>query len=117
LIFIEGITKDNNPIIRQNCAIGLVDLGPHTIRTLLIALHDDNTTVRRTIEKEICEKFNVFDILQSFANKPSQKFSLKVGVRDLLEKGSYLNVNTKRMLNELLILLERDENDYLDKNE
>jgi hypothetical protein len=74
-------------------------------------------TVRKTIEKEICDKFNSFDILQAFANKPSQKFSLKVGVRDLLEKGSYLNANTKRMLNDLLVVLERDENDYLDKNE
>ncbi len=83
----------------------------------MIALQDDNITVRKTIEKEICERFNIYDIFQSFANKPSQKYSLKVSVRDLLEKGGYMNNNTKRMLNDLLVLLERDENEYLDKNE
>lgn len=74
-------------------------------------------SVRKTIEKEICERFNIYDILHTFSNKSTQKFSLKVSVRDLLEKGSYLNQNTKRMLNDLLVILERNENEYLDKNQ
>ena len=91
----------------------MAELGPHTIRTLLIALHDDNISVRKTVEKEISEKIDINDILICFSNKPSQKFSLKITVRDLLEKGTYLNGSTRKILNDLLIALERDENEYI----
>jgi hypothetical protein len=116
LIFIEGLTKDLNPIIRINCAIGLAELGPHTVRTLLIALHDENFQVRKAVEKELVTKFSISDIINAFADKVSQKFSLKITVRDLIEKELVLNPNTKSYLNDLLIALERDEQDYIERN-
>jgi hypothetical protein len=46
LLFIEGVTKDKNPNIRKECASGLGEIGATTFRTLLLALHDSDASVR-----------------------------------------------------------------------
>ena len=103
LIFIEGISKDSNPIIRANCAIGLASMGPHTIRTLLIGLHDKNREVRKIVEKEIVQKFAVGDVLSLFSEKSSQKLSLKIAIRDILEKSQNLQASTRAYFNEIML--------------
>jgi hypothetical protein len=103
-------------VIRINCAIGLAELGPHTVRTLLIALHDDNIQVRKAVEKELVTKMSIADILNAFADKVSQKFSLKITVRDLLEKDLLLSPATRSYLNDVLVAFERDEQDYIERN-
>ena len=40
LMFIEGVTKEQNAAIRIECAKGLGKIGPSTFRTLLLTLHD-----------------------------------------------------------------------------
>ena len=108
LIFIEGISKDSNPIIRANCAIGLAMIGPHTIRTLLIGLHDENREVRKIVEKEIVRKFAVEDVLNIFSEKSSQKLSLKIAIRDILEKSQNLQANTRAYFNEIILNLDHE---------
>jgi len=108
LIFIEGISKDSNPIIRANCAIGLANIGPHTIRTLLIGLHDDNKEVRKIVEKEITGKFAVYEIIELFSHKNSQKLSLKIAIRDILEKCETLQPSTRNYFNDIIMNLDRE---------
>jgi HEAT repeat protein len=110
LIFIEGLTKDLNPNIRMNCAIGLAGIGPHTLRTLLYGLHDENLLVRKTVEKEIIEKFAVEDVLNAFADKSSQKMSLKIAIRDAIEKDSSITQGSKKYFQSILIALEKEGN-------
>ena len=40
LMFIEGVTKEQNTHIRIECAKGLGKIGPTTFRTLLLTIHD-----------------------------------------------------------------------------
>lgn len=47
LIFIEGLTKDKNPLIRSECAKGLGALGPQNLRALLFGLRDVEEQVRK----------------------------------------------------------------------
>lgn len=83
-------------------------MGPHTIRTLLIGLHDENFAVRKTVEKEIFEKFTIESILQSFGKeKSSGKNSLKIALRDVLEKDMPINISTKKLFQNLLVSLDK----------
>ncbi len=92
-------------------------MGPHTIRTLLIGLHDENFNVRKTVEKEITEKFSVESILASFpVDKSSHRMSLKIAIRDIIEKDMPINMSTRKFFQNLLLALEKDrernERDY-----
>jgi hypothetical protein len=83
-------------------------MGPQTIRTLLIGLHDENFNVRKTVEKEIYEKFTIEGILESFGKeKSSHRMSLKIAIRDILEKDLPINIATKKLFQNLLIALEK----------
>jgi len=57
LIFIEGITKDKNPLIRAESAKGLGRLGVQNFRILLFGLRDPEESVR---------KYNHFFIIRIF---------------------------------------------------
>jgi len=46
LLFIEGISKERNPLVRAECALGLGQIGPQTFRSLLLALHDETQIVK-----------------------------------------------------------------------
>ncbi len=47
LIFIEGLTKDKNILIRCECANGLGKMGVQNFRALLFGLRDINEQVRK----------------------------------------------------------------------
>jgi hypothetical protein len=116
LIFIEGFTKDPNPIIRTNCGIGLAESGVQTLRTLLIGLHDENDTVRNTIEKVIVVKMNIPDVVNYFAEQ-DQLGSLKISVKDILDKNkNYLSLFTVNYFNQLLNYIEKYEAENKDGN-
>jgi len=66
LLFIEGVTKDKNPLIRKECAFGLGEIGPSTFRTLLLALHDSNRAVRNAAGEAILNGMKVQDIIETF---------------------------------------------------
>ena len=108
LIFIEGFTKDPNPIIRTNCGIGLAESGVHTLRTLLIGLHDENDSVRNTIEKLIVVKMDINNVIQYFGDN-GQLLSLKISVKDILEKNKNLSMFTVNYFNQLISAIERYE--------
>ena len=119
LIFIEGFTKDPNPIIRTNCGIGLAESGVQTLRTLLIGLHDENDTVRNTIEKVIVVKMNIPDVVSYFSAQ-DQLGSLKISIKDILEKNKNLSMFTVNYFNQLLNYIEKYEaenkDNYNDNN-
>ena len=97
--------------------MGLANIGPHTIRTLLIGLHDENKEVRKIVEREITGKFGVYDIVDLFVDKNSQKLSLRIAIRDILEKCENLHPSTKTYFNDILMNLDRERNNLDSKNE
>ena len=108
LILIEGFVKDANPIVRANCAIGLGELGVHTIRTLLVGLHDEDDGVRATVEKVIVNMMNIGEVVEYFANEGNQLLSLKIAVKDVLDKKYPLSMFTINYLNQLLEEIEKN---------
>ena len=105
LIFIEGFMKDKNYLIRINCGLGLADIGIQNMRTLLLGLQDKNQNVRNTIEKVIIVKMPISDVVEYF-NNINQLDSLKITVKDLLEKKQFLQVVTVGYLEKLMDAIE-----------
>jgi len=62
--------------------------------------------VRKIVEKEITNKFAVYDILELFSEKNSQKLSLKIAIRDILEKCDTLQHATRNFFNDIIINLD-----------
>lgn len=46
LLFIEGVTKEDNVLVKEQCATGLGRIGVTTFRTLLLTLSDREQSVR-----------------------------------------------------------------------
>ena len=108
LIFIEGFTKDSNYLTRINCGLGLADNGIQNMRTLLLGLQDKNKNVRNAIEKVIIVKMPISEVVNYFSNE-GQLMSLKVTVKELLEKKNYLQLVTMGYLEKLLSTIEEYE--------
>jgi hypothetical protein len=106
LLFIEGLSKDNNPIIRSCSARGLARIGVSTLRTILCGLYDENPNVRKIVENEILKEFTYDDILIEFYEKQLQLLSLKLTIKDILEKKISLTIHMQKYLIELLNLIE-----------
>ena len=117
LIFIEGFTKDPNPITRMNCGIGLSENGVHTMRTLLIGLNDEDDNVRNTIEKVIVVKMDINNVIEYFSQN-NQLNSLKISIKDILEKNKNLSMFTVNYFYQLIDSIEKFEkdNNYQDGN-
>lgn len=64
--------------------------------------------MRKIVEKEITNKFAVYEILELFSEKNSQKLSLKIAIRDILEKCDSLHPGTRNYFNDIIINLDRD---------
>ena len=93
LIFMEGLLKDKNPIIRLNCAIGLCLSGVHTFRTLINkGLFDNNVGVRKNIQGAIIHFLNIEEII-NYYKKKDQLMSLKILLNEYLEKGEDITEN------------------------
>ena len=93
LIFMEGLLKDKNPIIRLNCAIGLCLSGVHTFRTLINkGLFDNNVGVRKNIQGAIIHFLNIEEIIHYYKKK-DQLMSLKILLNEYLEKGEDITEN------------------------
>ena len=75
---------------------------------MIVALYDQNNLVKKTIEKEIIEKFSIEDIVNSFIDKAQQKSSLKIAIRDILDKNLNLNTLTHRYFKDLYMSLEKE---------
>lgn len=68
-MFIEGLTKDKNPLIRCECANGLAQIGPSTFRTLLLSLHDSNPSVRDSASLAIIKNMTPEQVDEAFKSK------------------------------------------------
>lgn len=82
-------------------------------------MHDENREVRKIVEKEITNKFAVYEILELFSEKNSQKLSLKIAIRDILEKCDSLQPATRNYFNDIIINLDREiykTNNHVDIN-
>ena len=84
-------------------------MGPQTLRTLLIGLHDESSQVRKIVEKEIIENFSIHSILEYFTtDRSSHRMSLKIAIREILEKQLAINVKTISFLQNLLAVMENE---------
>jgi len=84
-------------------------MGPQTLRTLLIGLHDESPQVRKIVEKEIIENFSIHSILEYFTpDRSSHRMSLKIAIREILEKQLAINVKTISFLQNLLAVMENE---------
>ena len=86
----------------------MAESGVQTLRTLLIGLHDENDTVRNTIEKVIVVKMNIPDVVSYFSAQ-DQLGSLKISIKDILEKNKNLSMFTVNYFNQLLNYIEKYE--------
>ena len=112
LVFIEGFTKDNNYLTRINCGLGLADSGIQNMRTLLLGLQDKNKNVRNAIEKVIIVKMPISEVVNYFSREGQLK-SLKITVKQLLEKKNYLQMVTVGYLEKLMSSIEECEENII----
>ena len=115
LIFIEGFTKDNNYLTRINCGLGLADSGIQNMRTLLLGLQDKNKNVRNSIEKVMIVKMPISEVVNYFSNEGQLK-SLKITVKELLDKKNNLQIVTVGYLEKLLSSIEECEDNNNNEN-
>lgn len=65
-MFIEGLTKDKNPVIRMECAKGLAMMGVQTFRTLLFGLRDIDENVRKVTARVLYDRFSPEMIMEAY---------------------------------------------------
>ena len=112
LIFIEGMTQDSNPVIRNQCVLGLNKFGPRSIRTIVQGLSDKSDLVKATVEKVI-EKMGFNSIISEFKDKVEKLDSLKIALKDVLEKQFYIKNPIKALFKSLI---KHFENVQLQRN-
>ena len=84
LLLVEGVLKDPSPRVRAASAYGLGILGPHTTRTLLLALNDRAPGVARSASRALLA-IGVDDIAASLASRPKPaRDSIAVSAHELL---------------------------------
>lgn len=85
LLFIEGLTRDSNPVVRIHCAIGLSMIGASTIRTLLVGLLDPDQRVRATVSNSLVSRVKISSIVETIQKKPGIRGSISAACRDILQ--------------------------------
>lgn len=87
-------------------------MGVHTIRTLLIGLHDEDELVRKHVEKILVEKCDIKEIIQYFSSENiNQLYSLKIAIKDIIDKKFGLSLSTLDYFNELINEIDKMETD------
>jgi hypothetical protein len=87
------------------------------MRTLLIGLNDEDDNVRNTIEKVIVVKMDINNVIEYFSQN-NQLNSLKISIKDILEKNKNLSMFTVNYFYQLIDSIEKfeKENNYQDGN-
>lgn len=111
LMFIEGVSKDPNPAVRAECALGLGEIGVQTFRSLLLALHDGSQQVKDAASRAILSKMSLQDILAHFADKDHQKQTICCTIKELLVNNnpasdSFLRQDIMHFLSQVLGLFD-----------
>jgi hypothetical protein len=107
LILLEGLTKDSSTTVRKNSAIGLTKMGPHTFRTIILGLYDEDWSVRRIVEKEIFDNYEIGILIEHLLKESSNILSLRLTIKDILDKELVVNRNTCMFFENLLKQLEQ----------
>ena len=93
-MFIEGVTKESNPVIRVQCAKGLGKIGSSTFRTLLLTLHDPNPAVKEAVCTAILKNTTPESVFQNFADKEHQRQSLLCSIQEVLMSDKIVNLDS-----------------------
>jgi hypothetical protein len=101
-MFIEGVTKDRNYLIRQECATGLAQIGPTTFRTLLLALHDQHPGVRDAASIGILRHMSPDDVDEAFREKEHQRQTIKCAIREVLANNLTLMNEIRNFLSQVM---------------
>ena len=102
LMFIEGVTKEQNAQIRIECAKGLGKIGPTTFRTLLLTMHDIHPQVKEAACQAILRNMTPASVEQAFAEKSHQRQSLICSISEVL-----VNENLIHLSNEIIDFLNQ----------
>ena len=105
-MFIEGLTKDRNYLIRCECAQGLAQIGPTTFRTLLLALHDPHPSVRDSASAAIMRHMSCEDVDEAFRGKDHQRQTIRCAIREVLSNTLSLQNDIKAFLSNLMLVFE-----------
>ena len=99
-------------------------MGVHTLRTLLIGLHDSNPTVIQTLEKVIVSQMNIEEIIKHFSQDESggnKLSSLKIAIKEILDKQYPISLFTinyfKQLLNEIEKYMQNNPEQDLNQNQ
>ena len=85
------------------------------MRTLLLGLQDKNKNVRNAIEKVMIVKMPISEVVNYFSNE-GQLQSLKITVKELLNKKNILQMVTVGYLEKLLSSIEECEDNNNNEN-
>lgn len=91
--------------------VGLSKIGPSTIRTLIIGLFDESELVRQNVELAI-EQMSFESIVNIFEDNNSKKLSLKIAMKDILEKNIPINIHIRKLFSELINFFEKEGRQY-----
>jgi HEAT repeat protein len=65
-MFIEGVSKEPNSMVRAECAFGLGTIGVQTFRSLLLALHDSLQIVKDAASRAILDRMSIQSLMAHF---------------------------------------------------
>jgi HEAT repeat protein len=104
LMFIEGLTKEPNEMIRAECARGLGRIGPTTFRTLLLGLHDRSYSVRDACSKSIVKHMTPESVVEVFQEREYQRQSLICSTQDVINSQYEID---KQISSEMVVFLHQ----------
>ena len=84
LLFIEGVSKEQNPQLRAECALGLGSIGAQTFRSLLLALHDEVQIVKDAASQAILNNMSIYKIRQNFEENVHQRETICCTIKELI---------------------------------
>eukprot|EP01028_Stygiella_incarcerata_P003878 TRINITY_DN180_c0_g2_i1.p1 TRINITY_DN180_c0_g2~~TRINITY_DN180_c0_g2_i1.p1 ORF type:complete len:1266 (+),score=393.45 TRINITY_DN180_c0_g2_i1:155-3952(+) len=84
LLLVEGVLRDSRAVIRERAAAGLVHVGPRAIRSLLLALMDQEERVQSACKKTIL-RFGADAIVEVALERPTrQQHSIIASIHEAL---------------------------------
>jgi hypothetical protein len=110
LLLIEGLTKDKNTVIRQECARGLSMYGSHTFRALIFGLRDVEESVRTATANAIRKAFQPTDVINEFREKHHQKPAIICAIKEILNLNYWYGKETRSFLEEILNYFQNEIN-------
>ena len=81
-------------------------MGPHTFRTVILGLYDEDWSIRRIVEKEILENYEIGNLVDYLLKENSNILSLRLTIKDILEKDLVVNRNLSMFFENLFKQLD-----------